>query len=163
MNEGKECLGFSILREVFHVPPTVKNKLLSAWSLQLFSSEGEPRFKSPSRLPGQPCTYSNLQTLRDQDPHRTHRKFLSASAPTSAPSPKFSQQPWPFQLGPGRSLELPRSTTVYALCVFILGLSLFIIIMAIFNFLILSLEMMPRENSLTLIKWLGLWRTRTSH
>jgi len=134
MNEGKECLGFSILKEVFHVPPTVKNKLLSAWSLQLFSSEGEPRFKSPARLSGQPCTYSNLQTLRDQDPHRSHRKFLSASAPTSAPSPKVSQQPWPFPLGPGRSLELPRSTTVHAFCVFILGLSL----LTLWQFLISS-------------------------
>ena len=124
MNEGKECLGFSILKEVFHVPPAVKNKLLSAWSLQLFSSEGEPSFKSPARLPGQPCTYSNLQTLRDQDPHRSQRKLLSASPPTAAASPKVSQQPWPFPRGPGRSLEHLRSTTVYSLCVFILGLLL---------------------------------------
>ena len=61
MNEGKECLGFSILKEVFHVPPTVKNKLLSACPSSYFHQRGNQDLSPP---PGYQASLVPIPTSR---------------------------------------------------------------------------------------------------
>ena len=129
MNEGKYWVGFSDPegQKSISCLPDCLNRLLSVWYLWLFSLKGSQELSSPpgnqASLAHSPTWKSPDSESRDQAPHRSHRKFL-CHFPTCTSAIPQGQPAAMAHLGPGRSLELPQSTTVYSLCVFILGLSL---------------------------------------